>query len=299
MRYDQVVRGVSVIAMAVLGTGCFFKPDAPGAASGDGGPDAPYPTSFGLFQQKSPVPVAGGPGSEGGPELSPNQLELYFMSERAVNMVMARRLWVAHRSDPSQDWSNPSWLGAGEDQADPAIMPEGLTLYFFDGSYLIRRLDRPALDAPWDDYQLPISVPGAGPFDIGGNQLRMIAGTSSPVDPASYLLEYTRASTTASWFQAPSRVAVPHSELGEVTPTLSTDGLELWWEHHAGDGSSSIYYSRRDTVTEPFPSGGKLTIPGVTFSSGDPEISADGTDLYFTELQGGDYKIFVTRREAL
>ncbi len=84
---------------------------------------------------------------------------------------------------------------------------------------------------------------------------------------------------------------------GDSNPALSADGRELWWQHEYADGGVKIFYSHRDDPKGPFTNRDVQTIAGVSSTAyGDPEISADGTELYFSMFQGSELKLFVTRR---
>jgi Tol biopolymer transport system component len=289
--------------VAICATGCFFKPDAPGAAAGggDGGPDALYPQSFGMFQNRLPLPIAIAGASDAGPSVSADGLDLYFYSERDPGgLGLKYRLWVTHRTDAQSTFGTPTWLNRDTDiQYDPTLMPDGLELYYFDENKDPRKLKRSSMTAAWTS-DATILVPAAGPFAIGNHGLSMVASTMPHGDPSSEIVELTRSSTAMPWLSASSKIDVHHtaSDKGDSNPTLSADGRELWWQHEYGDGGVQIFYSFRADPTGTFPAGTVQAIAGVSSTAyGDPEISSDGTDLYFSMYQGTELKLFVTHRD--
>lgn len=295
MSYDGAVRH---FLWVVLLPGCFSKPGFGGAddtTGGDGGgPDAPYPTRFGPWQARIPVPL-GGIKNDSGPSLSRDGRELFFYSDRSVEF----RLYRATRVGPGQLFGTPDPVAGAELQYDPTIMPDGLDLYWFNAAHVISKFHRQNTGGTW----LPdpnVDIPATNPFAIGNHDLSMVAQTMPYADPNSDIVEFVRMSTSSPWLTSTLHTRVTHSENGDHTPCLSSDGLELFWEHEFTDGAVRIMYAKRDTATDAFASGTVLTIPGVSSNNyGDPELSADGTELYFTDQGAGGLRIFVTRRDPL
>jgi hypothetical protein len=295
------------IAIVIALSACFGKPgfrgggdDGPGD---DAGVDAAYPTAFGPWQQRVPVPIGVTGANDSGPSVSRDGRELYFYSDRdpGGGMPNLPRLWVARRDDTSLPFGDPMWLGLPGREYDPTIMSDGLDLYFFDSSNSIQKLHRGNRTAAW----MPdgtIDIPATHPFGVGNHGLSMVAGSMPPLDPSSEIIEFVRASISAPWLTATPKTQVAHipGHRGDYTPCLSTDGLELFWEHEESDGTVRLWSSRRDSADAMFPPGAQLVIPGVTSSAhGDPEISADGTELYFSDRSGAETRIFETRSDTL
>lgn len=86
------------------------------------------------------------------PSLSSDGLSLYFASDRAAFPYSA--LWVTTRPDKNSAWGPPVMLGApikAESESDPFISPDGLSLYFSEGTsapdiYVSRRA---TTTSPW------------------------------------------------------------------------------------------------------------------------------------------------------
>jgi len=94
----------------------------------------------------------------------------------------------------------------------------------------------------------------------------------------------TRPVATAPWSE-PINLAAINSALSESAPSISADGLELYFTRGTSffDGSThDIWVARRDTRTATW--GPPEKLGGVINSSvedADPSISADGLELYF------------------
>ncbi len=94
--------------------------------------------------------------------------------------------------------------------------------------------------------------------------------------------------------------SVVNSSFEEGEPSISSDGLELFFHstRPGGEGSFSIWHSTRATVNDPF--GPPTNIAGTNSSASDfsPGVSADGLTLYFisTRDTGGNGNIWKTSR---
>lgn len=96
---------------------------------------------------------------ERSPCISADGLELYFASNRAGGSGTLD-LWVSRRSDTGSSWTAPVNLGPAvnwsDDDADPSICPDGLTLLFASwgrpggyGSHDLYVSTRTSVDEPW------------------------------------------------------------------------------------------------------------------------------------------------------
>ncbi|MBL0221147.1 MAG: hypothetical protein IPQ07_45725 [Myxococcales bacterium] len=123
----------------------------------------------------------------------------------------------------------------------------------------------------------------------------MAGSTPSHNDPGSFLVEYSRTALDGGWnsIQAPM---IPTSMFGDTSPTLSQDGLEMFYEAHTTQFGSKIYQSTRTSINQPFEMAEPVTLTQDN-DLGDPELSTDGRTLYFRVLVGGDYQIYFATRE--
>jgi ketosteroid isomerase-like protein len=104
----------------------------------------------------------------------------------------------------------------------------------------------------------------------------------------------TRLTPDAEWGEAVNLGPIVNSPANEIAPTISADGLELyfsdyWANRPGGIGKSDIWVTKRRTKTsewgEPVNLGPLVNTPAEEIT---PEISADGLELYFeTDRPGG------------
>lgn len=104
----------------------------------------------------------------------------------------------------------------------------------------------------------------------------------------------TRPTTDAEWGEAVNLGPIVNSPANEIAPTISADGLELYFSDYrahrpGGIGKSDIWVTRRHTKTsewgEPVNLGPLVNTPADEIT---PDISADGLELYFeTDRPGG------------
>lgn len=283
---------------ALLVTGCFAKPGAPGGTSGDdAGADAPYATTFGAFGAAVRVtgvePDPPLPGGDDAPTISKFATELFFSSERNSPPSRMYRL-----TDPNPTgFDTREFFGPlGDIEADGTITIAGLDMYSFDGSYNLSHWKRSAYGVAWQRAATDLPL-GLGPFDFGADDLRVIGGsTRNPLDPASTLVEYQRATTSSGWTASPPLGFA----LESTAAGLSRDGFELFYEQHGT--KTQIWHTQRATLDAAFDPPVQLMIPGVDMVNdnyGDPELTVDGTRLYFDVLIGADFKLFFADRQPL
>ena len=129
------------------------------------------------------------------------------------------------------------------------------------------------------------------PGGSGGNDLWMVR----------------RSSLDEPWGQAANLGQVVNSPADEGAPTISADGLELyfhdWGTHRAdGVGNADIWMTRRETKDSPWQAPINLghTVNSIE-NEATPEISADGLELYFESERPGGFgsdDIWVSRRAS-
>src|SRR5205085_5850161 len=128
-----------------------------------------------------------------------------------------------------------------------AISNSGLEMYFFDGSYTKSKHVRTAYGQPWT--QVPDDLPATlGPLDFGADDLRIIAGSrKDPLDINSSLVEYQRTSVGAAWMPSPGTLGIGPGNFGVTGPSLSRDGLELFYEVHTSN-HAQIWHTHRASL---------------------------------------------------
>ena len=108
----------------------------------------------------------------------------------------------------------------------------------------------------------------------------------------------TRETTDSEWWSTPTNLGPTVNSLGAGTPSISADGLTLFFssKRPGGSGNSDLWVATRETKEDDW--GAPVNLGShVNSPSGEntPCISFDGLELYFTSDRD-DYKIWVTKR---
>ena len=193
------------------------------------------------------------------PCLSPDDLELYFASDRTGGLG-GMDIWVTTRPDRNANWSIPENLGpvvnSAVSEAPSFITADGLSMYFFSyqrsggfGADDLWLTQRATVDDPWDT---PINL---GPL------------VNSPMEDAF--------------------------------PTLSPDSLVLIFSsglfpynlpRSGGLGASDLWWTRRASLTNPWPAPLNLGSQiNTSYHENSPKISLDGSTLYFCSNRPGSF----------
>jgi len=198
---------------------------------------------------------------------SADGLEMYFVSDRPGGWGNFD-IWVSTRLSIEDPWGPPANMGAPVNsqynEVFPSLSSDGLTLYFSDLFYGYNSApDRPG---------------GLGLHDIWMS---------------------TRASRTAPW-TTPVNVGAPiNTSQRELRPTISADGLELFFAFSIG-GAYDLYVSTRADVQDRW--GPSARLSGSVNSGGedtDCSLSPDGLALFFCSNRpglGGDDLWMSTRK---
>ena len=203
------------------------------------------------------TPVNLGPGvnssyGEHGVCISADGLEFYFVSERPGGYG-GYDLWVRKRATVEDDWGSPANAGSPANSQysywEPSISPDGLSLYFSDGH------------SPQFGNHLPGGLSGDG-------DIWMLA----------------RETVNDAW-GAPVNIGPAVNSQHAVSPSLSADGLSLYFQSHRsghlGD-HCDIMVATRATTVDSF--GSPVFLSNVNSYDGEwmPDISADGRTLFFS-----------------
>ncbi|KPK37153.1 MAG: hypothetical protein AMJ65_15270, partial [Phycisphaerae bacterium SG8_4] len=116
----------------------------------------------------------------------------------------------------------------------------------------------------------------------------------------------TRPTTEDGW-GPPQKLGPPvNTSADEGSATVSSDGLEMYFERWYRDADSapnaSIWVSRRPSPSDPWGETTQLDLLGDGMENeGAPALSADGLELYFTyaDFEGRVGKLYVTKRETI
>lgn len=259
--------------------------------------------------------VVNSPDIDETPFLSRDGLSLYFSSTRPGGFG-GSDIWVTKRSSIGAPWGEPANLGPGVNTADheshPTLSVDGHTLYF----------DR-----------MPIG-PG-GTYDMfssrrrhkGNEQGWETAVNVGPCintaanDSAMIFFEDERTGITYSYFNSNRTgnpdfyLAVFNPEglctlLGSVTElntpfvernaTIRHDGLEILFEStRPGSIGFDVWTATRNTLFDPWTNFRNVDSINSPFYDGRPALSWDATELYFFSDRGGNFDLYVSRREKL
>jgi Tol biopolymer transport system component len=238
-------------------------------------------------------------GFEGGPDISAGGLALYFTSDRDGNSD----LFVATRSTTADSFGAVVSVGPAVNspsfEAAPSVSADGMSLYF--------ESDRPGSlgDDIWVATRRTTAAAFGLPVNLGSavNSSAVDAHPEISADGLSlYFSSYrdggrggsdiwvSRRSSTAQPFGAPTPLASLNSPGFDGEPSISADGRALFLtSDRAGTvGATDLWASIRSSTAKPF--GPPVNLgPRVNTVSDErtPEISGDGTRLYFSTTRPG------------
>ncbi|MHC4207488.1 MAG: protease inhibitor I42 family protein [Planctomycetota bacterium] len=204
---------------------------------------------------------------EGGVCISANGLEFYFTSDRPGGSG-GQDIWVMKRPTIDDDWGDPLNLGSPANTKysywEPSISSDGLSLYFSDGHW------------PPFGNRLPGGLGGQG-------DIWMI----------------TRETIHDAW-SAPVNIGPAVNSQNAVHPSISADGLSLYFQSHRSGslgGHCDIMVATRESTSDSF--GSPVFLGNVNSTNGEwmPDISADGRTLFFSRSNATE--IWVAMRETI
>jgi Tol biopolymer transport system component len=240
--------------------------------------------------------------------ISADGLELYFISPRpdGPDAFDSYDIYVTKRSSIDASWSEPENLGSPVNSevndGGTSISADGLQLYFSStrpGGYGEDDLwvaTRPTTADPWGE---PVNLGSTvnGPNwdyspSISADGLELYFTSNRPGNYGFVdIWVSTRATTEDDW-KEPVNLGPPVNDTTWAeSPSISTDGLALFFESDrpGGVGHNDIWMTRRVTRDaswgEPVCLGSPANSPGYEKM---PDISADGRTLYFGHFDDVD-----------
>jgi Tol biopolymer transport system component len=282
------------------------------------GPSRVVPTqaqySFAQSEWSAPVNIGAPINSTAGEmnaALSPDELSLYFTSDRAGGLGITD-IWVSHRDCGDCPWQTPVNLGApfnsSSQDAGPRLSIDGHLLFFqsdrpvgsnVGGDIYVSRRNNPNDDFGWgppvrlgSDVNTPDGTENAAAYlqsaEDGGGNLYFNRTTATVPQPELYVASITRDGETRG-------PAVPVSELNVIAAndqhaTLRKDGREIFFSSNrtGGLGSFDIWTSTRRSVHEPWsPPVAVGAALNTTSSDQQPSLSSDGRTIVFTSNRPG------------
>lgn len=258
-------------------------------------------------------PVINSPANEQNATLSPNELSLYFSSNRADGLGLLD-MWVAHREctngvDPACAWQAPANLGSvinttGADFA-PNLSLDGHLLFFAStrgvGSNIdiyVSHRDDTNDDFAWES---PVAL-GPGVNTADGDQAPMYRqsaedgsanfyfnrGVLASNGTDIYVASVTRDGDTRGPAELVTELSLPN--VNDAAVTVRTDGRELMFYSNrpGGLGFTDLWVSTRSNSHEPWSPPENPGAPlNSAFSEVTPNISADGRTLIFGSNRPG------------
>lgn len=261
-------------------------------------------------------PIVNSPAVENSPKLSPDELSLYFNSDRSGNLD----IYVSRRACLDCPWQTPVRLGPNintpQTEGTPELSPDGHLLFFTSNGHgghggedlwLSRRTDTkddfgwgpPVNLGPGVNTSLHESgaefLPGRG--INGRHTLYFDRGAPPLADFDIYQVSVTRNGEAAGPATPVTELNLPG--VNDASATIRGDGRELMFfsappgGRPGGEGSLDIWVAIRCSVRDPW-SAPRSIGPPVNTSHGAefvPDLSDDGRTLIFVGnmLRGGSF----------
>ncbi len=242
-------------------------------------------------------PVNSG-SDEWGSSISSDGLELYFESNRPGGEG-GYDIWVSTRATKEDDWGVPMNLGAPINtsawETMPRISADGLALYF-TGPDGLGGVDLwvTTREIKEDEWGTPVNLGptvNSGFFEggpaISSDGLELYFISDRPGGSGSFdLWVTTRATPSDPWGEPVNLGPTINSSVGEWYPSISADGLVLFFQ----DDKLDICLAQRKSTDESF--GPAVQLPSQINTSrieGAPSLSYDGSTLYFASNNSGGY----------
>jgi hypothetical protein len=241
------------------------------------------------------------------PFISADGLSLYFSG----GPTSSEDLWMTERNSVHDDWGKPTSLGSPINTSlhefGPSISPDGLELYFHDaasswgytprpgglGECDIWVSTRPTQDHPWTEPKNLGGVVNSSYIDenpkISSNGLSLYFSSDRPGSfGRNDIWIAQRATPLDRWGEPVNLGSVVNSEAGDSGPSISADGLALFFnsDRSGGYGLDDLYMTTRSTINDPWGTPVNLgpIVNTANYGEVTPCISADGRTLYFGEF---------------
>jgi hypothetical protein len=242
------------------------------------------------------------------PELSADQLELYFTSNRR-NAPAGGDVWRSVRDSTTQPWRAPAVvdeLSSGYDETQPALCCDDLVMYLGsarppasgnDDVFIATRATR---DAPWSVPVHLVELSTAAGYDGGTAIARDGLAILVDTDRTSgrrQLHRATRATPAAPWsVPTPFADLAPPALAVEVDPFLVGD-VALLFASNRTTSNFDLWLALRPVQEKAFAPPTPIAIVNTPEDERDPWLAADGRTLYFARRNAaGDYDIMMATR---
>lgn len=242
-------------------------------------------------QYKEPVlsGITSGGDINWAPTFSSDMLEVYWQADQAQDGVSAWDIWGASRESSDAPWQDPHLLdvvNTGGVESTPHLSYDGLTLTFAsngrEGGYGGLDLWQATRTRRDDGWQEPVNMgptintPGnEGSASFSADGLEIIFNSGCPGGPCSpSALRRSTRETLADEWTTPElmREAGRGGQIVRAAyPSLSIDGLSLYFDRPGLYGNHDIFVSKRPSLDELFGDGENL---GATINSSGKDLGA-------------------------
>ncbi|MHC4206194.1 MAG: histidine phosphatase family protein [Planctomycetota bacterium] len=237
-----------------------------------------------------------------GPTCSADELSLYFESDRPGGPGN-QDLWVTMRSTTEHPWAEPVNLGqiVNSSYADnsPGITADGLSLFFDSdrpdgfGERDIWFVTRSTINDPWAEpvnHGPPINASyNETDACISADGMELYFSSDRPGGSGGADLWVARRSTVEDGWGTPVNLGpYLNTSFDDGGPKISKDGHCLFFEFYSAADDFGIWMSKRPNKEKPWCIPVNLGLPvNGSASEMQPEISSDGSTLYFTSNRSG------------
>jgi WD40-like Beta Propeller Repeat len=248
--------------------------------------------------------------SERDPWISLDGLTLYFASNRAGTSD----IYLASRASKTQPFGNTTLLvnlRTGNHDEDRPALTEDQKMFVMasdkaglgvaDIYFAIRPNTTQDFGTPDLAHMANVNAVAGSKFDpfLTKDGLKLYLSPDPPGAPPQQIALATRLDANSD-FTTPVNVAAINNVAGAVNydPSVSSDERIILFSsvRAGGVGQGDLWYATRQDATQPF--GTPVLVPTVNTaqSDGDPMLSADGCELYFSSSRnGGDQDLFVAQ----
>jgi len=278
--------------------------------------EAPACAAFGPF---GPAEAVGGLGLTGdllGPVFSADARTLYFS-----HLGSDENIFRATRQAPGAEFGQaqqvPNLDVDGSEEGTPFLSFDGLSLYFFStrpgpgaqGDRDIWLAQRPSLDAEFADPEVLPAVNGPELEHLPrlGRDERTILFVSSRTSPnAATNLWIAERATRSDEFAAAVEVPGINSAARDEGFSLTPDGLTLFFASNRGPDPSieseldmDLWVATRASTAADFGAAESLAALNSSGEELDPQLSPDGSELFFTSSRAGNFQLFRAVRDCI
>jgi len=240
------------------------------------------------------------------PSISADGLVLYFRSNR-IGGYGSYDIWVTTRATTEADWGYPVNLGQTinslAQEGAPRISGDGLSLYFCSkrsGGYGNLDLWVTTRQTKEDNWSSPVNL---GPTvntqyhedwcHISSDCLSLFFDSDRPGEHGGWDIWVTTRSTASDPWGEPVNLGPPvNGPFNDGEPSVSVDGriVFLTSNRPGGSGQHDIWMATRNITDDSW--GTPMNLGSAINSGSDeytPDISADGSTLYFMSGRPGGY----------